>query len=83
MDLSSLSGEFYFPSGLRSLVIMFPELNSLTREPSLKEVEGLRDQIYRIKDPESVRSLVLFYNFWVNCHVGAYRRGRPPERSIL
>jgi hypothetical protein len=82
MDLSSLPGEFYSPPGLRSLV-MFPELNSLTREPSLKEVERLRDQIYRIKGPESVHSLVLLYNFWVNCHVGAYRRGLPPERSIV
>jgi hypothetical protein len=73
---------FYFPPGLRSLV-MFPEPNSLTRESSLKEVEPLRDQIYRIKGPESVRSLVSLYYFSANCHVGAYRRGRPPERSLV
>jgi hypothetical protein len=60
---------------------MFPQSNSLTAEYGLKEVETLRDKIYRIKDTQSVRSLVLFYNFWANCHIGAYRRGGPQERS--
>jgi hypothetical protein len=66
---------------LSQFLVMFP--NSLTQEVSLKGVETLRDEIYQIKGQGSVRSLVLLYNFLDNCYVGAHRRGRPQERSLV